>query len=324
VWPLQVLLFFAILGAAFAIIETPIAFYSGFVLPHRFGQSNQTRRDWLKDLAKGGAVAGLLGVVSVEVLYGFLRATPATWWVWTGVAYTALAVVLTTVAPVVLLPLFFKLSPLRDQQLAGDIEELARRAGSAVQDVCELNLSSKTPAANAAVIGLGRTRKIVLGDTLLDRFPGDEVEVVVAHELGHHVHGDLVRGLALSSVLTLAGFAAANVVLHAAVGYWHFRGAWDLGAFPILAASLGVWGAATGAVERAFSRRLEANADSYSLHLTNLADAFVRSEIRLTNQNLAWYKPPALLEALFYTHPAPWRRVEMGERYARSAGTGPD
>ncbi len=315
IWQLQILLFFAILAVAVGIVEAPLTYVSGFVLPHRYSLSNQTLAQWLTDVGKGIALAGVLGAASVEILYGFLRWTPDTWWLWTGIIFTFFTVVLSALAPVLILPLFFRLSPLRNSDLTQSVSALAARAGTRVAAICEIDLSSKSPAANAAVIGLGTTRKIVLGDTLLEYFPPPEVEVVVAHELGHHVHHDLPRGLLLESALTLAGFFLVNLALHAAVREWHFAGVWDLGAAPVLGAALGIWSTLTGPVARWYSRRREAAADAYSLELTGDGTAFVNSEVRLTNQNLGWLDPPVWLEALTYTHPAPWRRIEMGRRY---------
>jgi STE24 endopeptidase len=315
VWPLRVLLFFLTIGAAWAIVQAPMTYFAAFVLPHRYGLSNQTLHQWLADVAKGGAIGIILGSIAVETLYGFLRAAPDTWWIWTGIAYGFFTVALSALAPVILLPLFFRLEPLGDEDLSRRVLELAGKAGARVREVCRVNLSSKTPAANAAVIGLGRTRKIVLGDSLTDSFPLDEVEVIVAHELGHHVHGDVARGLGLDFVFGLAGFLVANLVLHVAKGRWHFEAIWDLGLFPVLALVLGLWGALTGVLSRGYSRRMESAADAYSLALTGQGEAFVNSEIRLTNQNLAWLCPPVWVERLFYTHPAPWRRIAMGQSY---------
>ena len=319
VWPLQVGLFFALLGLAWIVANAPLTYYRGFVLPHHYRMSNQTLGRWLVDLVKMLSIGTFLGAGAIEALYFLLRQTPSTWWIWAGIGYLLFALLLSALAPLLLLPLFFRLQPLRDPTLAGQVVQLADRAGARVSNVCEIDLSSKTPAANAAVIGLGKTRKIVLGDTLLREFAPDEIAVVVAHELGHHVHRDLGRGLAVESVLTVTGLAVSNVALHAAAGHWHFTGVSDLGAFPILAAALGLWNAASGIVVRAHSRRVEAAADAFSLSLTGAVEAFTTSEIRLTNQNLAWYRPPRWIEVLFYTHPAPWRRVAMGESYLGGA-----
>lgn len=312
-WPLQVAIFFGVLGLVWALLTLPLMYYGGFVLPHRFGQSNQTLRAWAADMVKGAGVGVVLGAIAVETLYGFLRLTPLTWWIWTGIAFTLLTVVLAALAPLVIIPIFFKLRPLRDQALREAILRLAEGAGTQVASVCEIELSAKSPAANAAVIGLGRTRKIVLGDTLLSEFPSEEIEVVVAHELGHHVHRDVGKGLLADSFLAFAGFFLASLVLRAAVGQWHFSGVWDLGAFPVLAVTFGAWSAATGVLSRALSRRMERAADAFSIAITGRAEAFTNSEVRLTNQNLGWFQPPCWVENLFYTHPAPWRRVAMGE-----------
>jgi STE24 endopeptidase len=315
VWPLEVALFFLILGGLWGVIKAPLVYVSSFRLPHRYGLSNQTFGQWSADVAKGAALGTLIAGAAVEVLYGFLRATPDTWWIWTGIAFTLLTVGLSAVSPVVILPLFFKLQPIGDDDLVDRIRRLARSAGTNIRDVRHINLSSKTPAANAAVIGLGRTRKIVLGDTLTSSFPVEEVEVVVAHELGHHVHRDIAKGLSLEAVSIVSGFFVTNLALHAATRQWGFAGVWDLGLFAVLAAVLGLWGTASGIVSRALSRRMESAADAYSLVLTGQGEAFVNSEIRLTNQNLAWLRPPDWVETLLYTHPAPWRRIAMGETY---------
>lgn len=315
-WPLQVAVFFATLGVAAFLLTLPLTYYRAFVLPHRYGLSNQTTRGWLADLLKGAAIGAVLGGLSTEVLYALLRLNPDWWWVWAAIAYALLSVVLTLVAPVVILPFFFRLRPLRNHALRAAISGLAARAGAQVAEVCEINLSGKTRAANAAVVGLGLTRKIVLGDTLLDEFPPEEIEVVVAHELGHHVHRDLAKGILLGACLSVFGFGITAGVLKLAAARWHFAGVWDLGAFPALAASLGIWRAASSVTERAFTRKMEAAADAYSLELTGLGASFVASEVRLVNQNLAWLRPPRIVELLFYTHPAPWRRIAMGEAYS--------
>jgi STE24 endopeptidase len=314
-WPLQVAVFFAVLGLAAGLLDLPLSYCSGFVLAHRYGLSTQSFRAWLIDLTKAAAIGVLLGGIAIEAVYAFLRLTPDTWWIWTGIFFSLLTVGLTTLAPVLILPLFYRLTPLRDPDLEADVRRLAARAETQVADVAEIDLSDKTTAANAAVIGMGRTRKIVLGDTLLERFGRDEVEVVVAHELGHHVHRDLLRGVVAGSALSLAGFYVANLALHTAVSRLHFQGVWDLAAFPVLAVALGGWGWIAARIELALSRWMEARADAYALELTGKSGAFIDSEIRLTNQNLAWYRPPAWLELLLYSHPAPWRRVAMGERY---------
>ncbi|MGH2444158.1 MAG: M48 family metallopeptidase [Chloroflexota bacterium] len=315
IWQLQIAEYFAILGFAAAVTQMPLLYYRGFVLAHRFGLSNQTLQAWALDLAKGAGLSAVLGAVSIEVLYGFLRLSPDTWWIWTALIFALFSVVLSALGPIVILPMFFHLKTLSDPELAAAVLRLANRAGTMVAGVREIDLSSKSSAANAAVVGLGRSRRIVLGDTLLSQFPRDEVEVVVAHELGHHVHGDLLKGLGIDAVLTICGFLVTNLLLHLAVSHWAFAGVWDLGALPILAVLLGLTGSLSGLITRAYSRHIEVSADAFSLDLTGLGRAFVNSEVRLTNQNLGVLHPPRWVELLFYTHPAPWRRIAMGTRY---------
>ncbi|MER3459571.1 MAG: peptidase, partial [Chloroflexota bacterium] len=163
----------------------PLSFYSSYILPHRFGLSAQTVRGWIADQIKGAAVGGLLGLALIEATYALVRAAPATWWLWAGVGYLVFTVILANLAPILLVPLFFKLTPIADQDLAARLTRLAERAGTHVRGVFTIDLSRRTKAANAALMGLGHTRRIVLGDTLLREFTPDEIETVLAHELGH-------------------------------------------------------------------------------------------------------------------------------------------
>jgi STE24 endopeptidase len=198
------------------------------------------------------------------------------------------------------------------------VERLTRLAGAAgtrVRGVYRFDMSSKTLAANAAVVGLGNTRRIILGDTLLDNFSADEIETVLAHELGHHVHGDMGRGILVQSALTLGGLWLASLALRWGVTAFGFNGVADVAAMPWLALVLGAFGLVTTPLSNAYSRWRERLADRYALETTHQPQAFASAMTRLADQNLADADPERWVEVLLYSHPAISRRVAMAEEF---------
>jgi STE24 endopeptidase len=311
------------LMAAYGLAMAPLAYYGGFRLPHRFGLSTQTMRAWVVDQVKGTVLSWGLGLVVVEVIYYLLRVMPEMWWVAAGVFLLGLSVVLTTLAPVVVVPLFYKLVPLGDEELVARLTKLAERAGAGVRGVFTIDLSSKSRAANAMLMGLGRTRRIVLGDTLYGDYTADEIEVILAHELGHHVRHDVWWGLAFQSVVTLGGLYAAHVALGWGVEVMGLSGLDDVAGLPLLALVMGASVAVTMPLGNGFSRWREGLADEYALTLTGKPRAFVSVMVRLANQNLADVEPERWVELLLHSHPAIGRRIRRGERYCgRSARAG--
>src|SRR5262249_14714293 len=163
----------------------------GFVLPHRYGLSVQTRRGWAADYVKGTLLGVAQTLLIAAPVVALLRLSPDRWWLWAGLCLALFGVVLANLAPILIVPLFYRLRPLADDELGTRLERLASGAGARVRGVYVMDMSRRTRTANAALMGIGNTRRIVLGDTLLEAFPADEVVAVLAHELGHHVHHDL-------------------------------------------------------------------------------------------------------------------------------------
>ncbi|HEV2474365.1 MAG TPA: M48 family metallopeptidase, partial [Chthonomonadales bacterium] len=211
-FPLQVLLFFLVVMLVYEAINAPISYYSGYVLPRRYGLSVMTIAGWLRDVFIGLALELVLGIVLLEIIYFLLAAQPLTWWLWVALALLFFSVVMANLAPVLLFPLFYKFHPLPEGDLSRRLLALAERAHTHVRGVYTFDMSRKTTAANAALMGLGNTRRIVLGDTLLKEFTNEEIEVVLAHELGHHVHNDIWKSLVMQSLLTLGGLYLINEI----------------------------------------------------------------------------------------------------------------
>lgn len=311
-----------VFGGLYFLINLPLGYYSGYVLPHRFGLSNQTLPGWLKDLAKGLLVGGILGLLVLELIYAVLRAAPVTWWLWAGLILLILNVVLAQLAPVLLFPIFYKFKPLGEDHadLAERLIRLAEAAGTQVRGVYEFDMSRRTKAANAALTGLGNTRRILLGDTLISEFTADEIETVLAHELGHHVHHDLPLGLLVESAITLGGLYLASIGLNWGVAAFGFESPADIAALPLFALVLGLYGMVTMPLGNAFSRWRERRADAYALEVTGKGEAYASALTRLANQNLAETEPEEWVEVLLYSHPALSKRIATARSYALGQG----
>lgn len=320
---LLVLGFGFVFGAGYLLLGLPLSYYSGFVLPHRYGLSNQTLRGWILDQVKSLLIGGILGALMLEVIYAVLRLAPDTWWLWAGLILLFFSVVLSTLAPVLLMPVFYKFIPLGEEHagLAERLTRLAEQAGTHVRGVYKFDMSRRTKAANAALTGLGSTRRIILGDTLLEEFSDDEIETILAHELGHHVHRDISLGILVSTVLTLGGLYLAHRALLWGVNAFGFDGVADIAALPLFALALGLYGLVTTPLENAFSRWRERRADAYALQATGKGPAFASALARLANQNLADADPEPWVEWLLYSHPALRKRIAMAEEF--SAGSSP-
>lgn len=314
VW-LSTFAYFAVAGFAYGVLFSPLTYYSGFVLPHRYGLSTQTLRGWLWDLAKGGMLALVLGGVVIEVVYFVLRTAPDLWWLYAAGFMLLFSVLLANLAPVLIMPLFFKFEPLQDGELVARLMKLAANARTRVQGVYTIKLSEKTTAANAAFMGLSNTKRIVLGDTLYKNYSHDEIETILAHELGHQVHNDIVWGIIVETGLTLIGFVIADVTLRAGLTYLKFDSLADLAALPVLALALGAYGLITMPLGNWYSRWREGNADVYALESTRNAPAFIGAMEKLADQNLAELEPEAWVEWLFYDHPPIGKRVKMGQAF---------
>lgn len=316
--PLRVAAFFGVLFIASTVLGLPLGYYSGLTLPRRYGLSTQSLRGWLADQAKELILSLVFEVIAVEALYLLLAVAPTTWWLWAGLLALGVTVVLANLLPILILPIFYKLTPLAEGDVLRRTLALAARAHTRVRGVYAMNMSARTTAANAMVTGLGNTRRIVLGDTLLDRYTPDEIEVVVAHELGHQVHHDIPKLIVAQTVITLGGLYLVNVALHTIVGAAPgYHGLNDSATLPLIVATLTVFGLVTLPLVNGFSRRVERQADVYALESTGKADAFISAMTRLANQNLAELQPSPIVEFLLYNHPATGRRIALARSYAQ-------
>jgi STE24 endopeptidase len=309
--------FVLVFGGIFAAVGLPLSYYSGFILPHRFGQSTRSLRDWITDQAKGLLIGAPIGLVVLELLYLALRLTGGWWWLWAAGGLLLFNVLLTNLAPMLIMPMFNKYVPLGDEHrdLADRLLQLAERANTKVQGVYQFDLSRRTKSANAAFTGIGNTRRIIIGDTLLKEFTPDEIEAVLAHELGHQVHRDILLYIGFGTAITLAGFFLASLAMNNAVAAFGFGSVSDIAAFPALGLILGVYGVVTAPLDNAVSRWREKMADEYALGATGKTEAFASAFVRLANQNLGELDPGKWVVFMFHTHPPLAERIEMARTW---------
>jgi STE24 endopeptidase len=297
--------------------------YYGFSLEHRFKLSNQKFGAWAWDEAKGFLLGLVLGSIVVELLYLIIRQWPQHWWLLAWALFMGLFILLAQLAPVVLLPIFYKFEPLEDEGLRRRLVMLGERAGTHVRGVYRWKLSEKSKKANAALTGLGNTRRIILADTLLDNYTPEEIEAVLAHELGHHVHKHILKSIFVQAAITLFGFWAANWVLQYAVDRHFFLELSDFANLPLLALVSVVLSFLLMPALNAYSRFNERQADRYAFESTASVEPFISSMNKLAEQNLAERTPSKWVEWFFHSHPSISRRLAAAEQWERTQAAHP-
>jgi len=300
------------------LVSLPFA-YAGWRLSRVYGLSRQTVGGWLADRAKGLAVGLVLGGLAAAGVLLLQRASDDWWPLWVWIGGLLLSTALSLLFPVLLLPLFLKSEPLPDGPLADALWQTVRTAGIAVRELRLLHLGEKTSAGNAMVAGIGPTRRIYVGDTLSEDADEDErideTCVVLAHELGHHVHGDPWRMLAFSAIGLGVGVAGAAL----AVAAWAPDGAGHLNSLPALVLGFSVASALASPLSGWYSRRRERAADAYAVRVTGRGEVFARALERLCAQNLSELRPPRLWHALTASHPMPCERIAAARATRQAA-----
>ena len=292
--------------------------YYGLRLERRFQLSNQKTRSWLWDEVKGFFVGLVLAGVVAELLYFTIRQSPQHWWLIAWGMFMALFIVMAQLAPLILFPIFYKFEPLENEDLKERLVRLSERAGTKVRGIYKWNLSEKSKKANAALTGLGATRRIILADTLLDHYSAEEIEAVLAHELGHHVHKHILKSIFVQASVTLFGFWAANYVLHLSIEQWGmFDTLSDFSNLPLLVLVATVLSIVLMPAMNAYSRFNERQADRYAFESIRSVQPFISSMNKLAAQNLAERTPSRWVEWLFHSHPAISRRVAAAEAWRR-------
>jgi STE24 endopeptidase len=308
-----------LLAVLLEVLTLPLAFQIGWRLERKYNLSRETAAEWLRDRLKGFAVGLPLAMAAAVIVYGAARLWPDWWWLAAAAALTAGMIALAHLAPVVLMPLFVRVKPLDRPELSRRLAALAAKAGVPVVGAFEWELGARSSKANAALTGMGSTRRILLSDTLLASYSDDEIEVILAHELAHHVHRDLWSAVAVEAVLLVTGAYAAHLAIAAAGPSLGIASAADVAGLPLLLLTAGALSLVLTPFARALSRRHERRADAFALELTNAPGAFISAMKRLGAQNLAEERPSTLTRLLFHSHPPLSERIERARPRANPA-----
>jgi len=315
---ISLVVYFLLFSLFMLCFDFPFTFYSGYILEHRYGLSNQTRGAWLGDFIKKSLLSFFFMGTLLVGLYTLIWKFPTQWWLLAWAGYALISYAIGKIFPVFIVPLFYKYGPVEDESLKSRIYRLAERYGLPVKQIYSINLSKTTKKANAAFMGIGKTKRVVLSDTLLSNFSGNEIEAVVAHELGHFKHGDIWKNLAFGLVSSFLVFGCAAQGLEPLARKFGYSGVGDVAALPVLliiffAASLFLM-----PIQNAFSRSMERAADRFSLKAYPQPEVFIACMTKLAEVNLADPNPNPVYEWFFYNHPAISKRIKMAREVMTS------
>ena len=310
---LALLLFAFALGVVQSVVTLPLGFYSGYYVEHRFNLSNQTIWRWAWEHLKSLLVSLPIIIGVLTFLYYSLTAFGSLWWLPVSIGLTFFSVILARIAPVIILPLFYKLKPLENESLKERILSLCTSAGVKIDGIFSFNLSKNTKKANAAFTGIGKAKRIIMGDTLLNEFDEDEIETVFAHELGHYTHHHIRTGIITSIVSIFLGLFIASLLYSWSVRWFGFSSITEFAGLPLLALWLSLFGLVTSPLGNILSRRHERQADEYAVRRTGKKEQFASALRKLASMNLADPEPHPAVEFLFYSHPSIGKRIRMVE-----------
>ena len=300
------------------IVGFPSSYY-GFSLEHKYELSNQTFSQWLGEGLKSLLVLVIIGLVSVEGIYLALKKAPRTWWIYVSVVFIIFTVILVNLAPVLIMPLFNKFTPLPEGELRNKLVNLSHKANVKVGDIFTMDESKQTKKVNAMFTGLGNTKRIVLGDNLTNEFTPDEIEVVIAHEMGHNLLHHLWWGILFSSIVAGIGFFIIHLtgpkIITRLKNRLKIENMADVAGLPLIFLIFMVYGIITMPVGPAFSRHMERQADKFALDMTHNKEAFISAMNELAYINLSDPNPSPIIEFLLYDHPPISKRIKFAEEY---------
>jgi len=314
-----ILFYLLVIGIAFEIISFPLSVYGGFLLERRFELSDQRFLRWLWDHVKGLLLSFALTLILVEALYFLLREFPISWWFVAAVVFTLFFIILAKIAPILILPIFYKFQPLEDEELKKRLLDLADKTRTKVLGVFKWGLKEKTKKANAALIGSGKTRRIILSDTLVENFSSDEIEIVLAHELAHHNLKHIRRGMIAQTLISFVGWYLAAGVLNHTWRYFGFAGIDDIAGLPLIALVFAILSLLLLPWMNLYSRTQERKADEFAVRITQKPGAFASMIEKLARQNLSEYRPNRIIHFIFHSHPSPAERIKFAESFKKES-----
>jgi STE24 endopeptidase len=309
---LRLIALFCIVMLGHILVSLPLSFYSHYVVEHQFGLSNQSLARWVRNWSLSNVLTIVLGIVLNIGLFWIIWHTGAYWWLIAAAAFFVVSVVLGQLAPVLIVPLFYKVEPIDNAELDTRMKELAKGTGLTIQGVYRLGLSADTQKANAMLAGLGSTRRVLMGDTLLEKFTPDEIDVIFAHELGHHVHKHIPKMIATGVVVSLVGFYLIDRVLVWWAGIPNAAAA-PVASLPLVMFTLTAFSLLLSPLQNAISRFYERQSDRYALTRTSNPGAYRSAFWKLARLNKADTEPHRLEVIMLHSHPPISERLAMAD-----------
>lgn len=301
-------------GIAYGILNFPFVFYATYLLERKYSLSSQKLSDWLLDELKSGAIGYILTLILLAAFYYVLEISPGYWWFFVSLFWIIFGLILARLTPIIIIPLFFKYTKLQDEALRQRILALADKMKVKILDVFEIDFSKKTLKANAAFVGMGRTRRVLLADTLKDKYTHDEIEVVLAHEFAHYQLRHILKLILANSAVTLGLFYLIFRTSSYFLTLFGLGSLSDAAAMPLVFLYFVVFGVITRPLEAYISRRFEKQADALALKTTANKAAFISMMNKLAGQNLADRSPHPAIKFFFFDHPPIDERIAMAEK----------
>jgi STE24 endopeptidase len=307
VLPVYLLIIFCV----YYILTFPLNFYQSFILEHQFQLTRQSVQGWFVDQIKSGAVSYIISIILLEAFYAILGRRPQDWWWIISLVWIFLSLVLAKLTPVIIIPLFFKYKKFSDEDLRQRIIRLSDRMKLKILDVFEIDLSRQTEKANAALVGFGSTRRVILGDTLKNKYSPDEIEVILAHEFAHQKLGHLFKLVLVSAFSSLLCFYVIFKTSSHALSFFGLDSLKNISALPVVFIYLILLGTILQPWDNFLSRKFETQADKLAIKTTGLKDAFVSTMEKLASQNLADRNPHPFIKFFFFDHPPVDERIKL-------------
>jgi len=307
---LKLILFVMIIGLVSSFLFFPLKYYIEFTLEHQYQLSNQTIGKWLWEDFKGLLVTSAIGIPVILAFYYSIRQFEFYWWLPFAVFMFLISVVLARIVPVVILPLFYKIVPFENDDLKSRIDRMTTDLKLQVENIFKFDMSKNTKKANAAFTGLGRTKRIILGDTLIEKYDNDEIETVIAHEIGHYARKHILKNIFIGTAVSFLTLLTIAELYRISIEWFNFNSIDNIAALPLLTLWGMIIGLITSPASSALSRKFEYEADEYAVKTTGKKEIFIRTLNKLTDQNLGDKEPHPLVEWFFYSHPSIKRRVE--------------
>lgn len=312
---LNFLVFMFITGLIFSITGLPLEFYGSYIIEHRFGLSNQTILKWVWERIKSLALSLVIGIPVSLVFYYLIRQAGQNWWLYFSIFIFIVSVFLARIAPVVIFPLFYKFTELENGEIRQRVEKILSDVKINIKGIFSFNMSKDTKKANAGFTGLGRSKRIILSDTLLERFTPDEIAVVFAHEAGHYRHRHIMKNILSGTVIIFTTFYVSSIFYSVTAKFMGYENVYELAALPLLVFYLMLAGLIMMPVNNFISRKYEFQADEYALSVTSDLDAFISTMEKLAEINLADKEPHPVVEFFLYSHPSIKKRIEAARNF---------